>query len=272
VRAADLVPLGAGALVAALLAPGWLRAFAAAGWTRVNYRGRAVPFPAGVIAVVAAVGALAPLAVAGETSRVPAGVLAFGLGIAFAGLMDDLLDDPARGWRGHAGAVLRGGFSTGLVKAAVTVALALWLLQALRDEPARYALAVAVVALATNLFNLLDLRPGRSVKAFVALGLVLLAATWDTAPLAAIGVLAGPLLVLGIFDLRERAMLGDTGSNLLGGLAGVWLVTTVSTNGQIAVLVVLVALTAYGEVRSFSAAIDRLEPLRRLDRMGRPRG
>ena len=74
-----------------------------------------------------------------------------------------------------------------------------------------------MLVLATNLFNLLDLRPGRSVKAFVLLGIGLTLGTSDAHPLAALGLFAGPVLVVALYDLRERAMLGDTGSNLIGG-------------------------------------------------------
>ena len=39
-------------------------------------------------------------------------------------------------------------------------------------------------------------------------------------------------------------MLGDTGANLLGALAGLWLVLTLSRTGQLVALAVLAAITA----------------------------
>ena len=80
----------------------------------------------------------------------------------------------------------------------------------------------------------------------------------------------GPVLVLGLYDVRERAMLGDTGSNLIGGLAGLWLVLTLGTVGQGIALAVVLAITIYGEFRSISALVDRNPLLRRLDSWGRP--
>ncbi|MFL6041790.1 MAG: hypothetical protein ACJ740_10355, partial [Gaiellales bacterium] len=111
---------------------------------------------------------------------------------------------------------------------------------------------------------------GRSAKAFaVVVGGVLLG-TRDAGPLAALGVFVGAFAVLGALDLRERTMLGDTGANVLGALAGVWLACTLDVAGQLVALAVVCALTLYGEVRSLSAAIERVRPLRALDRAGRP--
>ena len=114
------------------------------------------------------------------------------------------------------------------------------------------------------------MRPGRAVKAFVLLGAALLVFGGETEPLRAVGPFAGPLLVLGFYDLRERAMLGDTGSNVLGVLAGLWLVLVLDTTGQAVALAVVLALTVYGELRSITATIERIGPLRRLDELGRP--
>src|SRR4051794_24640218 len=117
---------------AAVLAPATWRALQAGGFVRENYRGRAVPFPFGVVIVFAAVTALIPLALLArfyDTRALPgelAMVLPFALGVAFLGLADDALSGPERGWRGHGAAVLRGGFSTGALKAVGALGLALY--------------------------------------------------------------------------------------------------------------------------------------------------
>jgi len=79
-----------------------------------------------------------------------------------------------------------------------------------------------------------------------------------------------PVAVGAVFTLSERAMLGDTGSNLVGALAGLWLVLTLSTLGLAIATAVLVIVTAYGEFRSLSALIERTPVLRHLDSIGRP--
>jgi UDP-N-acetylmuramyl pentapeptide phosphotransferase/UDP-N-acetylglucosamine-1-phosphate transferase len=294
----DAVPLLVSAAIAALIAPGALRAFADAGRVRENFRGRQLPFPAGTVAVCAGILALGVLALAervldeqilaapagiaeGWTSYAPLDVTAhvdadhpldwlpLWLGVAFLGLLDDILDLRPRGWRGHLRAVAGGGFSTGAMKAAGTAALAFAVLARGPAPLGEVLLGVLVIALATNLFNLLDLRPGRATKAWVLLAAALLLAEWDSGPLRVVGPLAGALLVLGVHDLRERCMLGDTGANLLGALAGTWLILALGTTGEIAAAAVLLGLTIFGEFRSFTHAIERVPPLRVLDSIGR---
>jgi UDP-N-acetylmuramyl pentapeptide phosphotransferase/UDP-N-acetylglucosamine-1-phosphate transferase len=65
-------------------------------------------------------------------------------------------------------------------------------------------------------------------------------------------------------------MLGDTGSNIIGALAGAWLVLTLSTAGDAIALAVLAAITVYGEFRSISELVERTPGLRELDSIGRP--
>jgi UDP-N-acetylmuramyl pentapeptide phosphotransferase/UDP-N-acetylglucosamine-1-phosphate transferase len=260
---------------AILVTPSILRHLSEEGLTRENYRGAQLPFPGGVAIVAAAIVALVPLALLQQLADADLFapqtglVVTFALGVALLGLIDDLLAGRPRGWRGHGAAVLRGGFSTGALKAVGTLGLALFVLSGEGYDDGRYLLAVALLVLTTNLFNLLDLRPGRSAKGFVLLAAALTLGAWDAAPLEALGLFAAPVLVAGLYDLRERAMLGDTGANLIGGLAGLWLILTLGTTGQAIALAVVLALTVYGEFRSLSALIERTPLLRHLDSIGR---
>ena len=128
---------------------------------------------------------------------------------------------------------------------------------------------MALLILATNLFNLLDLRPGRAEKALVLLGLGLCLGAWTFYPLELLGIFVGPVLVGAWLTLGERAMLGDTGSNLIGAIAGVWLLTTLGADARLVALAAIVALTIYGELRSISKTIESVPPLRWLDSLGR---
>jgi UDP-N-acetylmuramyl pentapeptide phosphotransferase/UDP-N-acetylglucosamine-1-phosphate transferase len=265
------------ALIAAFaLAPAALRALAAGGFLRENYRGRPLPFPLGFLIVPCALIALivcAPLQELADADvlRPSTSVaLLYGIGVALLGLIDDVFSPESRGWRGHGRAVLGGVFSTGALKAAGSLGLALFVLAGRYDDAGRYLLAVAVLVLATNLFNLIDLRPGRSAKLLVVLGAGLTIGAWSAVPLAALGVLVFPAVALGVYDLRERAMLGDTGSNLMGALGGLWIVLSLDVAGQIVALALIALATVYGEFRSLGALIERTPVLRQLDSFGRP--
>jgi UDP-GlcNAc:undecaprenyl-phosphate/decaprenyl-phosphate GlcNAc-1-phosphate transferase len=277
---------------ATLLAPALLRTLAEGGHTRANYRERLLAFPFGVLIVAAALIALIPLVLlqrlAGAKVFHPEvlPIALYVLGVATLGLIDDTLgearpgprsgglDAPRRplrrGWRGHGRAALHGELSTGTLKAAGSLGLALFAMSFEGLSKPRWLLAVGVLVLATNVFNLLDLRPGRAIKAFVLLGAGLTLGSLDARPLWSLGLFAAPALVAGLYDLRERAMLGDTGANLLGALAGLWLVLTLSGTGQLIALALLVAITLYGELRSISGFVERTPGLRALDSFGRP--
>jgi UDP-GlcNAc:undecaprenyl-phosphate/decaprenyl-phosphate GlcNAc-1-phosphate transferase len=248
-----------------LLAGPLLSSLTANGHERPNYRERRLPFPFGLLVAIVAPLALVPLLLIerlGETHVFEAEigpVALYCLGIVVLGLIDDCFgraEGAPRGWRGHGAAALRGEPSTGALKAAGSLGLALLATSYLDLSNARWLLASGVLVLATNVFNLLDLRPGRSIKAFVLLGAALTLGAWELWPLWTLGLFAGPAL--------------DTGANLLGALAGLWLVFTLSGTGQLIALLLLLLITIYGELRSISTLVEKTPGLRQLDSWGRP--
>ena len=246
---------------------------------RVNLRGRTVPTAMGILAVLAVVlveagrslfGAFGIGDAPGDPARIL--VLSACVGFGLLGLFDDLVGTEAEhGFRGHVGAAAHGRITTGFVKIVGGGALAVILVSAYRGDVsgARVVLDALLVALAANLSNLFDRAPGRATK----VGLV----AWIPIAIAAradsVGVAIAP--VIGAFvgllddDLHERLMLGDTGSNVLGAVLGLAVVLECDPATRTVVLAVLVALTLVSEVISFSGVIDRVPPLRKLDRLGR---
>jgi hypothetical protein len=262
------------------LLPAGARGLCDAGLVRENYRGAVLAFPLGAVLATAALVALAPLAVLNDRADLDLldpGLrqwIPYLLGLAFLGFLDDALGQGAtagtpRGWRGHARALREGRLSTGAIKALGALALAAYVVSGRGLESWRYLADVALLLLATNAFNLLDLRPGRAEKGLALLGAGLCLGAWTLAPVELLGIFAGPALVGAWLTLRERAMLGDTGSNLIGAVAGVWLLTTLGGDGRLIALALVLALTIYGELRSISAAVERVPPLRWLDSLGR---
>jgi hypothetical protein len=172
--------------------------------------------------------------------RRDAGVAAVGA----IGLADDLWSGKERGFKAH----LAAGDTTGILKLAGIPIVALW-----RTRSLSGAILVAGTA---NFLNQLDTKPGRALKAYVAAALAL------DAPLA-LAVLLLP------YDLRERVMLGDAGSNALGAMLGFKSVDRIHGWGRWAAVAGIVALNVAGERRSLGALIERTPYLSDIDRLGR---
>ncbi len=247
-------------------------------WTRRNHRGDEVSLLEGPALAAAALAAVAVAPGMPPRARA-AGLLAAG-GAGLFGAVDDLAEDGAegggrKGLRGHVGELARGRLTTGGLKllgiSATGIGVAALLLP---PEPGRSRVARAadtlvaggVVAGTANLVNLLDLRPGRALKA-VLLAAPLLARDVPAAALS--GAALGPALALLPDDLAERAMLGDTGANAAGALLGAALVAGGSRRGRLAALAGLAALTLASERWSFTAVIESTPGLRQLDAAGR---
>lgn len=253
------------------------RALPARDRLRTNYRGREVDLSAGV---GAAVGAAAGSLAAGSPRRA---LLALGAG--GLGLLDDVLEPrrlaagrtAPKGLAGHLAALRAGRPGTGALKLVGIPVLGVAAHAAAPREPARPGRAEGpgsaarrrpwrtvvdggVVAGTANLVNLLDLRPGRALKATALLSGGALPAA---APLAAVVVAALP------GDLAERTMLGDCGANALGAAVGDTLVERLPATGRLVALAGLVALTLASERISFSAVIARTPVLAALDSLGR---
>lgn len=267
--------------LAALILPATIRGMIEAGHLRENYRGRPLAFPLGAVQVTIALLSLAPLAFLDDRANLELldpelrRWIPYLIGIAFLGLIDDALGAGAevgtpRGWRGHLRAVMSGRLSTGAIKALGAAALAAYVVSGTGREALGYLADVALLILATNLFNLFDTGPGRAEKILLLLAIALCLAAWTIQPVLLAAIFIGPIAVGAVYTLRERAMLGDTGSNLIGALAGIWLLTTLGTDARLVALCAVLALTIYGEFRSISAAIRRIPPLRVLDSLGRP--
>jgi hypothetical protein len=266
--------------ISLFLVPAGARGLRDAGLVRENYRGALLAFPLGAVLATAALVTLAPLAFLNDRADLDLlepGLrqwLPYLLGIAFLGFLDDALGRgevlaTPRGWRGHWAALRGGSLSTGAIKALGALALAAYVVSGRGLESWRYLADVLLLILTTNLFNLLDLRPGRAEKALALLAVGLCLGAWTFEPLELLGIFAGPVLVGAWLTLGERAMLGDTGSNLIGAVAGVWLLTVLDGDSRLVALAIVLALTIYGEIRSISATIDSVPPLRWLDSLGR---
>lgn len=189
--------------------------------------------------------------------------------VSAAGLVDDLAPIGPRGLRGHARSLLVGHMTTGILKVLVTIGSAA-VVVALHGQRPAWVMASGIVLVAgcTNVWNGLDVVPGRSLKAFLPAILVfLLVGDLEAFP-AALGMFVAAIAVLPL-DLRERAMLGDAGSNPLGFAAGLGLYLTLGDAWVAVAAGTAVALNVLAETATLSRIVERAPPLRWLDRLGR---
>jgi len=276
---AVVVAFLAGGVLAAVLWALTAPAFAAPVFERENFRGRTLPTGAGVVTVLAALVAAAALAVAEAAGAEPDAGLVAGLGwvtvaalgFGLLGLLDDLGGaGESGGFTGHLRALAGGRLTTGAVKLFGGAAVALVVVAGREpDSLGRLLADGALVALAANLGNLFDRRPGRTTKvALVALAVLVVAAGAEP-------VLGGVALVVGAgagtmaADLGERLMLGDAGANVLGAALGLGVVLACSPGVRTGVLVAVAALNLVSERVSFSRVIEAVPPLRAFDHLGR---
>jgi UDP-N-acetylmuramyl pentapeptide phosphotransferase/UDP-N-acetylglucosamine-1-phosphate transferase len=254
-----------------------------AGLVRTNFRGSHVCLVGGIVILAGLLAGEIGLAVAyllhsgggagtAFTSRDHWGLLVAALGFFGLGLLDDVAGTArSRGFRGHARTLAGGEVSTGALKALGGAAIGLIVGALWEGRLGPAVLDAAILALSANFLNLLDLRPGRAAKGFVGIWVILAAVAWGSAYVVlSLPVAAAALLWLAP-DLTERGMLGDVGANLLGAVLGAGAVLTFGVAGRLAVLGVLLVLTAASERWSFSRAIDATPPLRWLDQLGRVR-
>ena len=242
-------------------------------WGRTSFSGRTVSLTEGA---VASAGMLAGTVALGAPVRLGAAT-AIGAAAA-AGYIDDHMEDrfPAKGkgLRGHLGALREGKLTSGALKIAMIGAGAALGTLALERTGGRARVAAgwacqsALVAGTANLVNLLDLRPGRALKACAAVAAPLAVSGHPVAAPIAAGVIATGA-VCAPSDLAGEAMLGDLGANALGAGLGFAFASSRRPVVRVGALGVIVGLTLASEKISFSKVIEENRILSRIDQLGR---
>ncbi len=266
-----------GAAAARFLLVGLHRTLSLPVLERENYRGHRLPTAAGIVLVAAVLlieggRVLAGALGAGDLTSTPArrAVLLAVVGFGLLGFVDDLLGaGEARGFGGHLRALRRGHITTGFLKLLGGGALALVLASTTGERHVQLIVDAALIAFAANFANLLDRRPGRTIK-FALVAYVPVAIVCGTGATGiAIAPVVGAAFALAPEDLHERCMLGDTGANVLGAVLGLAVVFEASSWVRVTVMIALALLNLASERVSYSAVIARVRPLAAFDRLGR---
>lgn len=290
-------------------------------WERTNFHGATVSLRGGVAMAGASVASAAVASALSDQPRAALGGVVASLGGGVAGYIDDVDQGAhdggkvAKGLKGHLGALAHGQVTTGVIKIAGIGASALAAsalvgskATSMGGKVADLALNTVLIAGAANLANLLDLRPGRALKATVlvaaplsyfscadaktpASGASVTSATASVtsgasgapsatpaAPASASGASAQRLLASGlnaaaitalVEDLQETTMLGDTGANAAGALLGTSLAANDSWKLRLGTTLGVVGLILASEKVSFSKVIAANPALNWLDQLWR---
>lgn len=277
-------------------------------WERTNFHGVTVSLRGGVAMAGASVASAAVASAFSDQPRAALGGLVASLGGGLAGYIDDVDQGAhdggkvAKGLKGHLGALAHGQVTTGVIKIAGIGASALAAsalvgskATSMGGKVADLALNTVLIAGAANLANLLDLRPGRALKATVLVATPLSyfscaaakTPAWETsgapsatpaAPASASGASAQRLLASGlnaaaitalVEDLQETTMLGDTGANAAGALLGTSLAANDSWKLRLGTALGVVGLILASEKVSFSKVIAANPALNWLDQLWR---
>jgi len=256
-------------------------------WTRKNHRGEPVTLLEGPALVAGTAGAIA--LAPGLPPRLRTAAMLAALSAGALGSYDDLAGSgSSRGLRGHFDALAKGEVTTGAVKLLGIGAAGLVAGALVQRKPLDKLLAGIVIAGSANLVNLLDLRPGRAIKAGLMAGTPVMLARSGSASAAGsgergprghgprghgAGVLAagsmGAAAALLPEDLSERAMLGDAGANALGAALGVAAAAGSGRGGLLLRAASIIGLTLASEKVSFTKVIAASPPLNAIDMLGR---
>jgi hypothetical protein len=260
-------------------------------WERTNFHGVTVSLRGGVAMAGAAVASAAVASALSDQPRAALGGVVASLGGGLAGYIDDVDQGAhdggkvAKGLKGHLGALAHGQVTTGVIKIAGIGASALAAsalvgskATSMGGKVADLALNTVLIAGAANLANLLDLRPGRALKATVLVAAPLsyfscADAKTPASPASAQRLLASGLNAAAITalveDLQETTMLGDTGANAAGALLGTSLAANDSWKLRLGTALGVVGLILASEKVSFSKVIAANPALNWLDQLWR---
>jgi len=258
-------------LISYFITPKTLHMLHTGGLTKSNYRGKLITGSAGIIfpAVLALTYALAAI-----YTQVPQDAyiyLGFISLISFAGFVDDVVGNrESRGFLGHFSFLFKKKeLTTGIWKAGLGGIVAVLAAVTSSIYWGDIIINTLLVALMTNIFNLLDVCPGRSIKVFFLAALCVAVIIPSFTASILLYPVAGALLAYAIYDFQGKAMLGDAGSNLIGLSLGLAVMAGAGFVARLSVVLGLLFLHLVAERYSFSQVINNNKVLFILDRLGR---
>ncbi len=259
-----------GAIIEGLLLFFLLPMLQEVGAVRKNYLGKDIPVSAGFSFPMAFMIVVLVYALLGKYQSTYQLLLLGLMSISFLGFIDDMLGQrDTLGFKGHFGALFKGRLTTGGLKAVGGGLIAFFAAVYISGAWWDIILNTLIIALFTNMMNLLDLRPGRAVKGYLVFLLVIVIVAMGRMDYFLLAPLLGAVLYYFHADLQAKVMMGDAGSNVLGFALGFLVVTSLSLTARLGFLVFLIAIHIYTEKFSLTVTIEKNALLRAIDQLGR---
>lgn len=194
----------------------------------------------------------------------------FGLiSMCLVGILDDIVGNrDVSGLKGHFKSLFKGNLTTGGFKALFGGFVGLVISVAISKNIVDICINTLIIALSTNLMNLLDLRPGRAIKVYLVIIITLLL-TLAGYSKGLVLILLPCVIVYFFDDLKAKAMMGDTGSNVLGISIGILIAIGYARPIRIGWLVFLVFIHILTEKYSLTKIIENNKVLNFIDKLGR---
>lgn len=239
---------------------------------RPNYKGEMIPVSMGIVFLPMIIinGIIVAFFTIDAISMLCLFLFIFGMmTMFFAGIIDDTIGNrDVSGLKGHFKSLFKGKLTTGGFKALFGGFVGLIISVSISKNIIDIIINTLIIALSTNLMNLFDLRPGRAIKVYLVIMITIFITLTGYIKILPLLILPNVLAYFN-FDLKAKAMMGDTGSNVLGISIGILMAFGYTLNVRIGWLVFLVLIHVLTEKFSLTKIIEKNKVLNFIDRLGR---
>ena len=238
---------------------------------RPNYKGEMIPVSMGIVFLPMIIinGIILAFFTVDFISLSCLFIFIFGMmAMFFAGIIDDTIGNrDVSGLKGHFKSLFKGTLTTGGFKALFGGFVGLIISVSISKDIIDIVVNTLVIALSTNLMNLFDLRPGRAIKVYLVIMITIFFTLSGYIQILPLLILPNVLAYFN-FDLKAKAMMGDTGSNVLGISIGILMVLGYTLKVRIVWLVFLVLIHLLTEKFSSTKIMEKNKVLNFIDRLG----
>lgn len=239
---------------------------------RPNYKGEMIPVSMGIVFLPMLIinGIIVAFFTVDAISLLCLFLFIFGMmAMFFAGIIDDTIGNrDVSGLKGHFKSLFKGKLTTGGFKALFGGFVGLIISVSISKDLVDIIVNTLIIALSTNLMNLFDLRPGRAIKVYLVIMITIFCTLTGYIKILPLLILPNVLAYFN-FDLKAKAMMGDTGSNVLGISIGILMAFGYTLYVRIGWLVFLVLIHLLTEKFSLTKIIEKNKVLNFIDRLGR---